>query len=138
MEIKLDQFIRENGEVLVDCIVKQAVKDLPEWQELPLLATIERVEHFLLVLADSIRQNNPNFLLTYLNSISKDRISEGTRIHTLHGFFDITEQQILNLIKKQEHSELMLKTFQGVIQNAMASSRLALSVAYLKNDKESE
>ena len=136
MENRLDEFIRLHAQELADNIAKQVLYDLPEWREIPLQKTLERIEKFLFVLGDSIRQDNPNFLITYLNSISIRRIKEGLSISALHGLMDISEAYILNLIRSEEKNEQVKKVFHGVIKNAMASARVTLSIAYIKKDQK--
>ena len=136
MENRLDEFIRLHAQELADSITKQVLCDLPEWREIPLRKTLERIEKFLFVLGDSIRQDNPNFLITYLNSISVRRIKEGVSISALHGLMDISEAHIINLIQSAEEDDQVKKVFKGVIKNAMASARVTLSIAYIKKDQQ--
>ena len=136
MENRLDEFIRLHAQELADGITKQVLFDLPEWRETPLRKTLERIEKFLFVLGDSIRQDNPNFLITYLNSISIRRIKEGVTISALHGLMDIAEARIIEQVQSAEENDQVKKVFINVIKNALASAKVTLSIAYLKKDQE--
>ena len=138
MDKPLDVFIRFHGQDLTDRITKQVLCDLPEWRAISLKKTIERIEKFLIILADSIRQDNPNFLITYLNSISVRRMKEGLSISALHGLMDISEGHIINLVQSAQGNEQDKKVYSGVIKNAMATARIAMSIVYIKKDHESD
>ena len=136
MDNRLDEFIRQNSQELTDSITKQVLFEVPGWREIPLRKTLERIEKFLFVLGDSIRQDNPNFLITYLNSISVRRIKEGVTISALHGLMDIAEARIIEQIHSAEENDQGKKVFINVIKNALASAKVTLSIAYIKKDQE--
>jgi hypothetical protein len=89
MAITLDEVIVKNRELLVDWVVKDAIRQIPSYGQAPLRQTIERAERWLDTLATSVEQNDPDVLESCLVGVAGERRREGYAIMELHGIVQI-------------------------------------------------
>jgi hypothetical protein len=131
MTITLDELIIENRELLVDCVVKDAIGQIPSYGQAPLRLTIERVERWLDTLAASIEQNDPDILEKYLVGVAGERRREGYAIMELHGIVHITERHLQELILTSGADEIEQNALRALLDAVTDAARMVLSVRYL-------
>ncbi|MGD1993799.1 MAG: hypothetical protein PVI59_11450 [Anaerolineae bacterium] len=139
----LDSLIVRHWQSLADGITKDGIRQLPSYGEAPLRLTMERVERWLKVLAESIDRNEPQLLAGYLEAIAKERQAEGYPIGDLHAIIHITERHIRDLIDQACSDPVERNGQQALLIAIMDSARMALSIAYMLNrapvtDQEAE
>jgi hypothetical protein len=127
----LDHLINEYWETLVDAISKDAIRQIPSYGRAPLRQTVERVERWLKVLADSLAQNAPNILADYLTVVGQERQEEGYTIGELHAIVTITERDLRDLIDDSYADEVERNGQNALVRAVMDSARMILSVAYV-------
>jgi hypothetical protein len=131
MTITLDELIIENRELLMDCVVKDAIGQIPSYGQAPLRLTIERVERWLDTLAASIEQNDPDILEKYLVGVAGERRREGYAIMELHGIVHITERHLQELILTSGADEIEQNALRALLDAVTDAARMVLSVRYL-------
>jgi hypothetical protein len=131
MTITLDELIIENRELLMDCVVKDAIGQIPSYGQAPLRLTIERVERWLDTLAASIEQNDPDILEKYLVGVAGERRREGYAIMELHGIVHVTERHLQELILTSGADEIEQNALRALLDAVTDAARMVLSVRYL-------
>lgn len=131
MATSLDKLIVEHRESLVDSIVKDAIRQIPSYGQAPLRLTIQRVEHWLDALADSIAQNEPDILERHLVAVAGERRQEGFAIIELHSIVQITEEQLQGLIERSIADEIERNGLLTLLAAVMGAARMVLSVRYI-------
>jgi len=129
--ITLDQLITENLEPLIDIIVKDAVRQIPSYREVPLRGTIDRVESWLKILATSVHENDPQILERYLVTIAHERHKEGYPVADLHMVVQISERRIDELIEASAGDETERNALSTLLEAVMGAARMVLSVSYV-------
>jgi hypothetical protein len=131
MTTSLGELITTHREALVDEVTKDAIRQIPSYADAPLQLTMERVERWLKMLAESIHQNDPHQLSNYLMAIGQERREEGYPIGELHAIIHVTERHIQNLIEGS-YSDAVERNGQTALLGAvMDSARMTLSVTYI-------
>jgi hypothetical protein len=131
MTVSLDTLIAENRELLVDLIVKDAVRQIPSYADAPLRLTIDRVERALDALAGSIRENDPTLLESHLKTVGGERRKEGYAVGELHSIVQIIERHLRALILGSDSPESDQNALLALLDAVMGAARMVLSVTYI-------
>jgi hypothetical protein len=135
MAISLDELIVEHRDALVDRIVKDAIGQIPAYDQAPLRQTVERVERFLDTLAASIARNDPDLLEQYLVSLAQERRREGYAVLELHAIIYLAEQRLQATIQSVVTDEVERNGLLALLEAVMDAARMVLSVRYLLSDQ---
>jgi hypothetical protein len=127
----LDQLIVEHQEALVDRIVKDAILQIPSYQEAPLRQTMDRIDQALRVVADSIKKNDPDIIEAHLMAVADERQSERYTIGELHAVVQIIERQVSDLIRAACSDETECTALLALLEAVMDAAQMVLSVRYL-------
>jgi hypothetical protein len=131
MTTLLDKLIVENQELLVDRIVKDAVRQIPTYSQAPLKLTMGRVERWLGTLATSIKQNDPQILDQYLTAVAVERREEGYPIGELHAIVEITERHLRDLVTGACADQVECNALLALLGAVMDAARMVMSVTYV-------
>lgn len=131
MGTTLDELIIKNSESLVDCIVKDAIGQIPSYSRAPLRTTMARVEDVLRAAADSIRENDPHILEQYLVGVAAQRREAGYAILELHAILHIIERHVQNVIARDSPDQIERNALLALLDAVMGAARMILSVRYL-------
>jgi len=129
--VNLTELVENNLEALVDGITKDAIRRIPSYGKAPIKLTLARVERLLRILQDSVRYNDPNILLQFLERVAEERRQRAYPIGELHAILDITEEHLQNLVEQSTGDALELNAQRALVDAIMDSARMVFSKAYL-------
>jgi hypothetical protein len=131
MAVSLDELIVEHRELLVDGIVKDAIRQIPAYGRAPLRQTVERVERFLDALAQSVARNDPDVLERHLVGVAQERKREGYAVMELHAIVYIAEEHLQATARRVVTDEIERNGLLALLDAVMDAARMVLSVRYL-------
>jgi hypothetical protein len=131
MSPTLERLIADHRQDLVDSITKDAIRQIPSYEEAPLRQTIVRVERWLDELARSIEHNQPAILEKHLINVASERRQEGYAVDELHAIVLITERALRGLILRVIAVETEHNALLALLDAVMGAARMVLSVQYL-------
>ncbi len=127
----LVELIEENLEWLVDEITKDAIRQIPTYGRAPIKQTMGRMERLLRILAESVRQNNPEIMEQFLEGVAEQRHDGAYPIGERHAILDSTERHLHDLVAQSTNEQMERNAQNALVRAIIDSAHMVFSKAYL-------